>query len=108
LRSAESGDFLNGAIDDLRQGPTAERTPQSPESSCLLKPADVADRLAVSRSWVYAAAEDGRLPSIRLGGPEGPLRFVAEELEEWIEEARSGWRLHESGGQTLRRVSRPA
>jgi excisionase family DNA binding protein len=57
----------------------------------LLKPADVARRLQVSRSWVYAAAEDGRLPSLRLGGPAGPLRFVAADVEAWIEDARRHW-----------------
>src|SRR3712207_5900611 len=58
----------------------------------LLKPAEVAEELGVSRSWVYAAAEDGRLPSVRLGGPEGPLRFVPEDLHRWLQDARANWR----------------
>jgi excisionase family DNA binding protein len=57
----------------------------------LLKPAEVARRLRVSRSWVYAAAADGRLPAIRLGGADGPLRFVAADVEAWLEEARRAW-----------------
>lgn len=57
----------------------------------LLKPTEVCARLAVSRSWLYAAAADGRIPAVRLGGPDGPLRFVAADLEEWLSEARSGW-----------------
>ncbi|MBA3369905.1 MAG: helix-turn-helix domain-containing protein [Thermoleophilaceae bacterium] len=63
----------------------------SPAVIDLLKPTDVARRLGVSRSWLYAAAADGRIPSIRLGGPDGPLRFVPEDLERWIEEARAAW-----------------
>lgn len=57
----------------------------------LMKPAEVALLLAVSRSWVYAAADDGRLPSIRLGGPEGPLRFLREDVVAWLEDARAAW-----------------
>lgn len=57
----------------------------------LLKPADVARRLSVSRSWVYDAAADGRLPSLRLGGADGPLRFVGEDIDAWLEEQRRSW-----------------
>jgi excisionase family DNA binding protein len=63
--------------------------PQTPDLSDLLKPAEVARRLKVSRSWVYDAAADGRLPSIRLGAADGPLRFVRTDLEQWIEDART-------------------
>jgi excisionase family DNA binding protein len=57
----------------------------------LLKPAEVARRLRVSRSWVYAAAGDGRLPSLRLGGPDGPLRFIRSDVEAWLADARRNW-----------------
>ncbi|MGB2710820.1 MAG: helix-turn-helix domain-containing protein [Conexibacter sp.] len=78
-----------------RQRPDASRTdapserPASPDPTDLLKPAEVARRLKVSRSWVYDAAADGRLPSIRLGTTDGPLRFVRTDLEQWIEDART-------------------
>ena len=49
----------------------------------LLKPAEVADRLSVSRAWVYEAAKVGRIPAIRIGGEDGPLRFVAQDVEDW-------------------------
>lgn len=68
----------------------------------LLKPPEVARRLGVSRSWLYAAAGDGRIPSIRLGGPDGPLRFVPEDLERWLTEARAAWRPSEASGAVLR------
>lgn len=57
--------------------------------STLMKPAEVAAMLRVSRSWVYAAAEDGRLPSIRLGGKDGPLRFVRDDIDRWLADARA-------------------
>lgn len=59
--------------------------------SPLLRPNDVARLLSVSRAWVYEAARTGRIPSFRLGGADGPLRFVAEDIEQWLAEARSGW-----------------
>jgi len=57
----------------------------------LLKPAEVAARLGVSRTWLYAAAREGRIPSIRIGGSEGPLRFVPEDLQRWLDDARAQW-----------------
>ena len=57
----------------------------------LLKPNDVARWLAVSRAWVYDAARTGRIPSIRIGGEDGPLRFVREDVEQWLDEARAVW-----------------
>jgi excisionase family DNA binding protein len=59
--------------------------------SPLLRPNDVARLLSVSRAWVYEAARTGRIPSFRLGGEDGPLRFVAEDIERWLAEARRGW-----------------
>lgn len=57
----------------------------------LLKPTDLARRLGVSRSWLYDAAKAGRIPSIRIGGEEGPLRFVPEDIDKWINQARTLW-----------------
>jgi len=57
----------------------------------LLRPTEVAHRLGVSRAWVYDAAKRGRISSIRIGGEEGPLRFVPEDLELWIDDARAAW-----------------
>ena len=71
----------------------------------LLKPAEVAGRLGVSRSWLYEAAKQGRIPSVRLGGPDGPLRFVEDDLAAWIDAARAAWCPTESGAATLRRVA---
>jgi excisionase family DNA binding protein len=84
---------VNGGVTVRDADPPLElfRTPPSPFVR-LLKPNEVAEELGVSRSWVYAAADDGRLPSVRLGGPDGPLRFVPEDLHRWLQEARANWR----------------
>ena len=74
----------------------------------LLKPGEVARRLQVSRTWVYDAAKAGRIPSVRLGGADGPVRFVEEDIERWLERARQAWRPGETGAQTLRRARRAA
>jgi excisionase family DNA binding protein len=66
-------------------------SPNTQSESQLLRPSDVARRLSVSRSWVYGAAADGRIPSLRLGGPDGPLRFIETDIEEWIAQARDEW-----------------
>jgi excisionase family DNA binding protein len=60
--------------------------------------------LGVSRTWVYAAAKDGRMPCIRLGGPSGPVRFVEQDLLAWLNRARAGWTPGESTDQTARRA----
>jgi excisionase family DNA binding protein len=72
----------------------------------LLKPTDVAARLRVSRSWVYEAAKEGRIPSVRLGGPDGPLRFLVEDVDAWLERARSAWVPGESTTVATRRAAR--
>ena len=74
----------------------------------LLTPSEAMALLRVSRSWLYAAAKDGRLPSIRLGGPDGPLRFVKGDLLAQIERARAAWRPGDSAAQTLQRAGRRA
>jgi excisionase family DNA binding protein len=74
-------------------------------SADLMRPGEVAGMLGVSRSWLYEAAKDGRIPCVRLGGPDGPVRFIRSELVDWLEHARAGWRPGDSPGQTLRRAA---
>jgi excisionase family DNA binding protein len=61
-----------------------------PSGIDLLKPAEVATRLRVSRTWLYDAAKRGRIPSTRIGGEEGPLRFHPDDIERWVNDARAG------------------
>ena len=68
----------------------SRRTPEATAAIALLKPSQPAAQLGVSRTWLYDAAKDGRVPSIRIGGPDGPLRFVPEDMGRWIDDARAG------------------
>ena len=79
-----------------------------PFGADLLRLNAVARRLGVSRTWLYAAAKDGRIPSVRIGGPDGPLRFVPEDLEAWLDEARAAWRPGDTSAATLRRLAEAA
>ena len=58
----------------------------------LLRPHEVCLMLGVSRSWLYQAAADGRIPHVRLGSDAGPMRFVATDIDQWLEDARRRWR----------------
>ena len=53
----------------------------------LLRPHEVCRILGVSRSWLYQAAADGRIPHVRLGSDDGPVRFVAADIEQWLADA---------------------
>jgi len=70
----------------------------------LLTPAEVMARLKVSKTWLYRAAKDGRIPCVRLGGESGPVRFVEEDLDRWMDAARRAWCPGDSSDTTLRRV----
>jgi excisionase family DNA binding protein len=87
---------------DRRNGDTPVST-----VATLLRPTDVARMLGVSRSWLYEAAKDGRIPCVRLGGEDGPLRFVERDLVAWLEQARSSWLPTDSGAQAVRRAQHP-
>jgi excisionase family DNA binding protein len=49
----------------------------------LLTAREVADRLGVSKDWVWAQARAGTIPHVRLGRYR---RFRAEAIEAWIVE----------------------
>lgn len=71
----------------------------------LLRPSDVARQLGASRAWIYEAARTGPIPSVRIGGQGGPLRFVSEDIERWLDEARSNWKPGQSGSSTPSQVN---
>lgn len=70
----------------------------------LLTASDVCEQLNVSRPWLYRAARDGRIPSVRLGGDDGVLRFVQADIDAWLEDARRAWQPGRSSNETLRRA----
>lgn len=71
----------------------------------LLTVDDICDKLRVSRPWVYKACRAGRIPHVRLGGDDGPVRFIPEEIDAWLAQARRAWRPGDSTTATLRRAA---
>ena len=71
---------------------TPSLAPRATDGSrdALLTASQLAKRLAVSRNWVYQAVADDLLPHRRLG-EDGPIRFVAAEIDEWLDAQRRGW-----------------
>jgi len=59
----------------------------SHRSGRLLGADDVAELLGVSRTFVYALARRGELPTVRVG--ERYVRFRSEAIEGWIEAQES-------------------
>jgi excisionase family DNA binding protein len=55
--------------------------PSANTAQVLLTASEVAARLRVSKSWVYAEAQAGRLPAGRFGRH---CRFRAEDLDRYI------------------------
>lgn len=53
----------------------------------LLTADDVAERLGVPRSWVYAQARQNKIPFVRLGHYR---RFRPEAIDSWIRDIESG------------------
>lgn len=53
----------------------------------LLTADDVAERLGVTKGWVWAQARAGRIPHVQLGRYQ---RFREEALERWLEELETG------------------
>lgn len=53
----------------------------------MLEADEVAELLGVPRTFVYALARRGELPTVRVG--ERYVRFRAEALAEWIAEQES-------------------
>lgn len=47
----------------------------------LLTVDDVAERLGVTKDWVWAQARAGRIPHVKLGRYR---RFRVEAIEEWL------------------------
>lgn len=54
-------------------------------SECLLKVADAAERLSVSRDWVYRRIESGELPVVELGSTKKNQRIRESDLVAFID-----------------------
>jgi excisionase family DNA binding protein len=68
----------------------------------LLTVDDVADRLGVTKDWVWAQARAGRIPHVQLGRYR---RFREEALEKWLDELELQSVDHDAArGETFRRA----
>jgi excisionase family DNA binding protein len=108
LRAVGSRSVASGVtMIDMRDSDAMDSLAEQAESPLdgLLRPTEVAQMLGVSRTWLYAAAKDGRIPCVRLGGPDGPVRFVERDLVAWLHRARVGWIPGESTVDTARRAA---
>jgi excisionase family DNA binding protein len=56
--------------------------PLVPTSTRLLTVIEVADRLGVSKQWVWAQARAGRIPHVQLGRYR---RFREEAIDAWLQ-----------------------
>jgi len=72
---------------DVRAPPAAPPAEQKAPSlkTGLLSAEDAAEYLGMSKSWVYKAAEFGRLPCVRIGSA---LRFDPSELQAFVKSQR--------------------
>jgi len=55
---------------------------ETPNNNRLLKAEEVAERLNVSRSFVYSLMKTGQLPTVQIGGS---VRVHPRDLEEYID-----------------------
>jgi excisionase family DNA binding protein len=61
--------------------------PDAPIRAALLQPQEVAERLGVPVSWVYAECRAGRMPHIKLGKY---TRVRSEALDAWLAALEAG------------------
>lgn len=67
------------ALTEVTPSPTP--LPPPANASRLLTVADVAERLGVTKEWVWAQARAGRIPHVQLGRYR---RFREEAIDEWL------------------------
>jgi excisionase family DNA binding protein len=63
----------------------------------LLTAAEVAERLGFSAAWVLDRFEAGDLPGIRFGEKGGRVRFDPADVNDFLDQRRTGSRV--GGGQ---------
>jgi excisionase family DNA binding protein len=62
----------------------------------LLSAEEVAERLGVTKGWVWAQARNGHIPHVQLGRYR---RFREDTLEEWLETLERQSASRRSGGR---------
>jgi excisionase family DNA binding protein len=76
-------------------GSSQALAPEDPKT--LLTADEVAERLRVTKCWIYSEVRAGRLPHVRLGRY---VRFRAPAIDAWIEQIERGGRLRNGAGRT--------
>jgi excisionase family DNA binding protein len=66
-------------------GSGATLAPRDPRT--LLTAEELAERLRVTKCWIYTEVRAGRLPHVRLGRY---VRFRADAIDSWIEQIERG------------------
>jgi len=72
-----SGDSSESAVESAAAGSNDDRA----TVTSLLTAEEVAERLGVTKDWVWAQARAGRIPHVRLGRY---CRFREEAIEAWV------------------------
>jgi hypothetical protein len=89
-----------GSASDMPDGTNSAGSPR------LVKAADVAAMLAMSKSWVTAVARDGRLPAVYMPNASGrPASVRFDEISRSVERWRAAWRPGDSTLRTARRAA---
>ena len=84
----EVADCLAGLAARLEEFEAAEAEAGSPDAGCLLGAKEVAERLSVPRTRVYALAREKRIGGVVRVGKQ--IRFERTALEEWIRQGGLG------------------
>ena len=80
-------EYNNSVNDVYRNKTNVEKKEDLMSGTGLLSVDQVATQLGVPRSWVYNAAEAGRIPALKLGKY---VKFDPEELRQWLVQRRHG------------------
>lgn len=85
-----SGDSSESAVESATAGSNDDRA----TVTSLLTAEEVAERLGVTKDWVWAQARAGRIPHVRLGRY---CRFREEAIEAWVIQLESASRPTHNG-----------
>jgi excisionase family DNA binding protein len=94
---------LRRALDALQAAATAiEEQPDAEEAaSRLMTAADIAEYLAVKRSWVYDNYKLLNIPHMFVGKK---VRFRQSEIDQWLDSRRGGVSVEPHTKNTVRQV----
>ncbi len=75
-----------------------DQHPTDNNTQKLLRPKEAATLIGLTTNTIRAYVRQGKIPCVRLGGPNGPIRFDLRELHAWINQNRQcGDSVHSDG-----------